>query len=177
MVLFVTKRLLVILGGAIFTLLFDANPVHGLDRETSVKSCKNGLKALEQQKYRVVPEIRGAYNRTVEDLKNVIAKMKERNDPITALALSKECQDGLSAADWLINRYGKPSKVTQLKPSSAFSEAILSLPPRSKPSHKIQGGKVKKTAALKKMTPLKTAKKPRVQRQPLRKKPQGTSVA
>lgn len=128
MVLLFTKRVLAIFGAVLFTLLFDAEPAHGVDKIAAIKNCENGLKSLEQQKCRLVTDIKGAYGKTVQDINAMIVKLKASNEPQIILSLSKDCQDGLAAIDWLIARYGKPAKVIGTKDISA-PDRVVWLPP------------------------------------------------
>lgn len=128
MILLFTKRVLAIFGGVLFTLLFDAEPAHGVDKVAAIKNCENGLKSLEQQKCRLVTDIKGAYGKTVQDINEMIVRLKASNEPQIILSLSKDCQDGLSAIDWLISRYGKPIKAMGAKDISAADGVVL-LPP------------------------------------------------
>ncbi|MBY0280838.1 MAG: hypothetical protein K2W94_01635 [Alphaproteobacteria bacterium] len=119
MVLLFTKRVLVLFGAALLTLVCDAEPAHGMDKVAATKNCENGLKSLEQQKCRLVKEISGAYGKTVQDINGLIVKLKAANEPQIILSLSKDCQDGLAAIDWLITRYGKPARTSGVKEVSA----------------------------------------------------------
>ena len=128
MVLLITKRVLAIFGAALFTLIFDAEPAHGMDKVAATKNCENGLKSLEQQKCRLVTEIKGAYGKTIQDINELIVKLKTANEPQIILSLSKDCQDGLAAIDWLITRYGKPAKATGVRETSSSSDSAEWLP-------------------------------------------------
>lgn len=175
MVLLLTKRVLAIFAAALFTLIFDAEPAHGMDKVAATKNCENGLKSLEQQKCRLVREISGAYGKTVQDINELIIKLKAANEPQIILSLSKDCQDGLSAIDWLISRYGKPAKTIGVKEISATGDdEWLPIQEREDPSkvkEEIQkakvNGKLKRRAPSKRTLNsrfIKAPKKSRVQK-------------
>ncbi|MBY0461558.1 MAG: hypothetical protein K2Q34_00040 [Alphaproteobacteria bacterium] len=177
MVLLVTKRVLAIVGAALFTLIFDAEPAHGMDKVAATKNCENGLKSLEQQKCRLVKEISGAYRKTVQDINELIVKLKAANEPQIILSLSKDCQDGIAAIDWLITRYGKPAKaIGGVKEISALdSDEWLPIQEREEPSkikeeiHKVKATEKPKRRLTSKRAPspqfIKSRKKSAAQKQ------------
>ncbi len=171
MVLLLAKRVLAIFAAALFTLVFDAEPAHGMDKVAATKNCENGLKSLEQQKCRLVREISGAYGKTVQDINELIVKLKAAREPQIILSLSKDCQDGLAAIDWLITRYGKPAKAVGVREISALeSDEELPIQEREEPSkikeeiHKVKANRKLKTRSTSKrvINPkfIKSSKKP-----------------
>jgi hypothetical protein len=140
MILLLAKRVLALFVAALFTLIFDAEPAYGVDKAAAVKNCENGLKSLEQQRCRLVNEIKGAYGRTIQDVRDLIIKLKLANEPQIILSLSKDCQDGLSAIDWLITRYGKSVKTVEVREVSTYGAAKRSLAPKKPDSFSLKGG-------------------------------------
>lgn len=109
--MFFVKRVFFALLGVLGTLLLDADPAYGLSKEEAVKKCEARITALEQQAYRcsdTIPE--NFYKSVLADLKGLVDELKKSEEPPKIMSCYTTCQEGLTAMEWLLNRYGKQAK-------------------------------------------------------------------
>ncbi len=109
--MFLFKRIFFALLGALGALFLDADPAHGLSKDEAVKKCEARITVLEQQKDRFGDKIAGIFGLALDDFKKMLTQLKASEDPPQIMSLYTTCQEGLTAVEWILNRYGKPSKV------------------------------------------------------------------
>jgi hypothetical protein len=163
--MFLLKRVFLTLLGALGTLFLDADPAYGLSKEEALKRCDARIAALEQQKDRFGDKIAGAYTLTLEDLKKLVSKLRESQEPPEIMTLYTTCQDGLGAIEWILDRYGKPpvkietisnssvasgnTPKTEIKPTGAVTQTTIIVQPPLETVKKHKKRKTLKPSVLK----------------------------
>ena len=109
--MFLFKRVFFTLLGVLGTLLLDADPAYGLSKEEAIKKCEGRITALEQQKNRCDDKIAVVYMQVLEDLKGLLTDLKKSEEPPKIMSLYTTCQEGLTAMEWIVSRYGKSAKI------------------------------------------------------------------